>query len=192
MALIDMYRKKLELRMLATITPFAIAIACAPPPRAVVLRSGAPLPAPGPVNPPPVVLGQLPVDQVIIPTRPATPLELSAQSPADRISLRATNANVRELIPALAAQAGISVVMTPDVSGRVSVYLKDVSALDALRAVISEAGLTVGEDVIPQPFGPAVFFQLPVNVNTASAPLIKARFAVSDSVANWIVRARTW
>lgn len=187
-----MKQMRLDFRILATLAPLAMALACGPPPRAVVVRSGAPAPTTSPVYPPAIVLGQLPVDQVIIATRPASPLQLPAQSTTNRISLTAINANVRDILPALAAQAGVSLIMSPAVKGRISVYLRDVSPLDALRAVINEAGLVVGEDEIPQPFGPAVFFQLPVNVNTASASVIKARFGVSDSVANWIVRARSW
>ena len=171
--------------------PLVLAIACSPPPRAIVVNTARPAPARAQVTPPAMVLGQLPVEQVITSSRPATPLA-SQVSLASRISLTATNASVREVLPALAAAAGISLVMTPDVKGRVSVYLKDVSALDALRAVINQAELTVGEDIIPQPYGPAVFFQLPVNVNTASAPVLKARFGISDSTANWLVRARSW
>jgi hypothetical protein len=148
--------------------------------------------APVSVNPPAVILGQLPVDQVIIPTRPATPLVVPSATNTNRITLTATNANVREVLPALAAAAGISLVMTPEVTGRISLYLRDVSPLDAMRAVIDQAGLTVGENVIPVPYGPVVFFQLPVNVNTASAPVLKARFGISDSTANWLVRARSW
>lgn len=182
-----------DYRLFATIAPLALSIACGPPPRAVVVASGSPVPVSNPaVRQPAIVLGELPVEQVIIPTRPAAPLQLPAQLTTSRISLTATNANVRELLPLLAAQAGISLVMTPDVKGRISVYLRDITALDALRAVINEAGLVVGEDEIPQPFGPVVFFQLPVNINTASASVIKARFGVSDSTAKWIVRARSW
>ena len=170
--------------------PIAGAIACGPPPEAIVVQ--APAPAHAPVTPPAVILGQLPVDQVIIPTRPVTPLVVPSGTSGSRISLNATNANVREVLPALAAAAGISLVMGPDVKGRVSLYLRDVSPLDALHAVIEQAGLTVGENIIAPPYGPVVFFQLPVNVNTASAPVLKARFGISDSTANWLVRARSW
>ena len=173
---------------LAALSPFAVLIACGPPPGA---RRPTPVPTPahGTDN---GLAAVLPMDQIVSPTRPVAPLPLPKSAETNRISLTATNADVRELIPVLAQAAGISLVMTPEVRGRVNVYLRDVTALDALRAVIKEAGLTVGEDEIPQPFAPAVFYLLPVNINTASAPVIKARFAVSDSMANWIVRARTW
>lgn len=185
-----MKRRRNGWKKTALIGPMAAAIACTPP-RAIVVDVPAPAPAQSQAKPPAIILGQLPVEQIIIPTRPATPL-VTPVAPTSRISLTATNASVREVLPALAQAAGISLVMTPDVKGRVSVYLKDVSPLEALRAVINQAGLTVGEDTLPLPFGPAVFFQLPVNVNTASAPVLKARFGISDSTANWLVRARSW
>lgn len=179
-----------HIRRAAVVIPLAGAIACGPPPRAIIVQTFPPSQAP--VNPPAVVLGELTIDQVIIPSRPVTPLVVPSATSPNKISLTATNANVREVLPAIAAAAGISLVMTPDVKGRISLYLKDVAPLDALRAVIDEAGLVVGENVIPVPYGPVVFFQLPVNVNTASAPVLKARFGISDSTANWLVRARSW
>lgn len=187
----DLKQAGKTLRMAAAaIAPLAGAIACGPPPRAVIVHSAPPAQAPAPA--PAVVLGQLSVDQVIIPTKPVSPLVVPSGSSGSRITLTATNANVREVLPALAAAAGISLVMGPDVKGRISLYLRDVPPLEALRAVIDQAGLIVGENVIAPPYGPVVFFQLPVNVNTASAAVLKARFGVSDSTANWLVRARSW
>ena len=162
------------------------ALACGPPPRVLIVQTVVAA-APKSDSIPAAVLS---MDQIVSPARPVAPLVLPGSRETNRISLTATNADVRELIPVLAQAAGISLVMTPDVRGRVNVYLRDVTALDALRAVIKQAGLTIGEDEIPQPFPPAVFYNLPVNINTASASVIKARFAVSDSIARWIVRAR--
>ncbi len=176
----------IDMKKLAALSALTVAAACGPPPKALVVRSA---PAPVPISP--VLSVQLPVDQVIIPTRPVTPLQRATPG-GNKITMTASNADVRELLPALASAAGVSLVMTSDVRGRVSVNLRDVSALDALRAVIEEAGLTVGSSEIPSPYPNVVFYQLPVNVNTASAATIKARYGVSDSVANWIVRGRTW
>ena len=162
------------------------AMACGPPPKVLVVQTVAAT-TPRSDSIPAAVLS---MDQIVSPTRPVAPLVLPRSAETNRISLTATNADVRELIPVLAQAAGISLVMTPDVRGRVNVYLRDVTALDALRAVIKEAGLTVGEDEIPQPFPSAVFYNLPVNINTASAAVIKARFGVSDPIARWIVQAR--
>lgn len=158
--------------------------ACAPPRPAVIIRT---VPASAPTVPEPSVLR---VDQVIVPAKPALPTRGPQPASTNRITLTATNANVRELLPVLAGAAGISLVMGSDVRGRVSVNLRDVPAMDALRAVIEEAELTVGMNGIPIPFGPVVFYELPVNINTASAVTIKERFDVSTVVAEWIVRAR--
>lgn len=164
------------------------AAACGPPPRAVVVQtvSAPPMPGPAPLT------TVLPVDQIIIPTRPATPITQSGSGSNRRVSMTATNADVRDLLPALASAAGVSLIMTSDVRGRISLNLRDVSAIDALRAVIEEAGLTVGTSEVKIPFGPVVFYQIPVNINSASAATIKARYSVSDTLANWVVSGRSW
>ncbi|MBA2686962.1 MAG: hypothetical protein H0U64_02570 [Gemmatimonadaceae bacterium] len=174
------------------IAGFAVGIAaCGPPPQALIVRtvnvpSTSAAPAPAPLGAP------LPVDQVFIPTRPASPITQTGSAGNRRVSMTATNADVRDLLPSLASAAGVSLTMTSDVRGRISLNLRDVPAMDALRAVIEEAGLTIGTSEIPLPYGPVVFYQLPVNINAASAATIKARYAVSDSLASWIVRGRTW
>lgn len=188
----DAKRVRLDMKTLAALSVLTIAAACGPPPRAIIVHT-VNVPARGPSGSLAQPLSaELPVDQVIIiPTRPATPLQRPIQG-GNRVTMTATNADVRELLPALASAAGVSLAMTSDVRGRVSINLRDVSALDALRAVIEEAGLTVGSSEIAAPFPSVVFYQLPVNVNTASAATIKARYGVGDSVANWIVRGRVW
>lgn len=178
---------RIEMKKLAALSALTIAAACGPPPQALIVRT---IPVPAAQPQAQVLSAPLPVDQVIIPTRPVTPIQRTPGS--NKITMTATNADVRDLLPALAAAAGVSLVMRPDVRGRVSVNLRDVSAMDALRAVIDEAGLTVGTSEIPVPYSAVVFYNLPVNINTASAASIKARYAVSDTVANWIVKARNW
>lgn len=120
--------------------------------------------------------------------------QVQSTSPAQpgerRITVTASNADVRELIPAIAAAGGISVVMSPDVQGRVSVRFVDVPVSQALRAVITEAGLTVGSDKLESPWAPAVFFSAPVNVNVANAQLISAHFGVSEALARVVVESR--
>jgi hypothetical protein len=164
----------------------AMAAACGPPPRAIVLES---IPAREPA--PAVPSAELPMDQIIIPTQRVTPLPETPTS-TRRINLIATNAPVREILPELAAAAGVSIVMAPDVTGRITVALHDVPAMDALRAVIDQAGLTIGPSYLPNPFGPVVFYQIPVNVNTASAETIKARYGVQQTTADWIAKGRNW
>lgn len=163
----------------------AMAAACGPPPRAIVLE---PVPVRETLAAP--LAAELPMDQIIVPTQRVTPLSEPKQT--QRINLTAINAPVRELLPELAAAAGVSIVMAPDVTGRVTVSLHDVPAMDALRAVIDQAGLTVGPSFLPNPVGPVVFYQIPVNLNTASAATIRARYDVQQTTADFIVKARSW
>lgn len=169
------------------VTLMLAAAACGPPPGAIIITQ-VPVPVSQPQSEPPA--SELRIDQVIVPAKPVLPVQRTGPGITNRITLTATNADVRELLPVLASAAGVSLVMGSDVRGRVSVSLRDVAAVDALRAVIEEAGLTVGINGIPVPFSPVVFYQLPVNINTASAATIKARFDVSTETAEWIVRAR--
>ncbi len=80
--------------------------------------------------------------------------------------------------------------MGSDVTGRISVVLRDVPALDALQAVIDQAGLTVGGTALKAPFGPVVFYQPPVNVNLADSATIRARYDLTREMAGWVVVGR--
>jgi len=107
-----------------------------------------------------------------------------------RISLTASNADARTILLWLAQEAGVSLVIAPDVSARVSVSFTDVPAVDAMRAIIAEAGLSLMASGLQNPWPPVVFHHLPVNVNQASAETIVARFGVSLEMARWIVESR--
>lgn len=107
-----------------------------------------------------------------------------------RVSLRAVDADVRTLLLAIARQAGISLVVSDDVRGRVTVSLADASAIEALQAIIAEAGLSLAEPPSGALWPPVVYYQLPVNANQASAETIAARFGVSIDLAKWIVENR--
>ena len=115
---------------------------------------------------------------------------LSELGATKRVTLTSSNADARTLLLWLAQQAGVSIVVSPDVATRVSVSFTDVPAGDAMRAIISQAGLSVLAASAGSPWPPVVFFQLPVNVNEASAETIAARFGVSTEMARWIVEAR--
>lgn len=106
-----------------------------------------------------------------------------------RVNLTATGADLRALLAALADAAGVSLVVAPDVQGRVTVHFEDVPAEEALRTLIREAGLMAAQPLSP-PWGPVVFYVAPVNVNEADAATIRARFGVSEELARFIVRAR--
>jgi hypothetical protein len=107
-----------------------------------------------------------------------------------RVTLSANNADARTLLLSLAREAGISLIVSPDVSARVSVNFDDVPAAEAMRAIISEAGLSVLTAGLQSPWPPVVFYQLPVNINLVSAETIAARFGVSDELARFIVESR--
>lgn len=107
-----------------------------------------------------------------------------------RVTLTTNGADARTLLLWLAQQAGVNLVVSPDVNARVSVSFTDVSAVDAMRAIMAEAKLSVLSSALQPPWPPVVFHQLPVNINTASAAVIAARFGVSDELAKWIVESR--
>lgn len=160
--------------------PALLAAACLP----MVPRPTAPPPAP-------VTIAELPAVpvQTIISDSSATRI---ADLRGGRVTLTATNANLRDLLPLLANAAGVNLVMGPEVTGRVSVRFQNVRAVDALRAVIEQAGLTVGDPGPEAPWGRSVFYDLPVNVNLASAATIRARFDVTQLLADWLVKGRTF
>jgi hypothetical protein len=157
----------------ATLTLLA---ACAP-----VMR-----PPERPVEPLPP-LPSLPVEQIT----PAPRVEVTPLAPvAARVTLTAVEQDVRILLPALAAAAGLNIIFGPDVRGRVTLHLVDVPADEALLAAIAAAGLTIEDPATLSPWGPTVFRQPALNINTATVEEIRARFGVSTRIAEIIVAAR--
>jgi hypothetical protein len=111
--------------------------------------------------------------------------------PGPPVTLSAANVDIRALLPALAEAAGVSLVLGPDITGRVSVNLKGVPARMALEAVLAEAGLSLaGESSLEAPWGPTVFYAIPFDLEHASAASIQRRFGVSPEVAEWLVANR--
>lgn len=107
-----------------------------------------------------------------------------------RVTLTASNADARTLLLWLAQEAGVSLVVSPDVTARVSVSFNAVPAGDAMRAILAEAKLSVLASGLNTPWPPVVFFQMPMNINEASADAIAARFGVSLEMAKWLVESR--
>lgn len=107
-----------------------------------------------------------------------------------RVTLTASDAEARTLLLWLAEEAGVNLVVSPDVRVRVSVNFANVPAEEAMRAIITQAGLSVLAARSGSPWPPVVFFQPPVNVNEASADEIVTRLGVSAEMAKWIVDAR--
>ncbi|MDQ3516077.1 MAG: hypothetical protein M3403_04805 [Gemmatimonadota bacterium] len=132
-------------------------------------------------------LPPLPVEEVSIISTPPPAGEPAGAQP--RVTLNASRADVRVLIDALAQIAGVSVVMDGSVRGTVAVRFDNLPAIEALHAVIDAAGLAV-ERGVEKPWSESVFYQPPVNVNTAPAGVISARFGVSGKLADWIVKSR--
>jgi hypothetical protein len=114
----------------------------------------------------------------------------SAPQPPDRlVTISAVNADVRPLLIGLARENGIDLVVTSDVNRRVSVNLKDVTAMEAIVAIASAADLAIAlprQRELPA----VVYYQLPVDVNKESAATIAARFGVSLELARFLVEAR--
>jgi hypothetical protein len=137
-------------------------------------------------------LPQLPVQSVVtVPVQPVRPRDALDALPATRlVTVNAVDADVRSLLLLIARQAGVSIVVDPSVSGRVWVSLTDVPVADAMRAVLESAHLTVRSDATSATQAAVVFYQLPINVNTATAPVIANRFGVSDALANFVVESR--
>lgn len=132
-------------------------------------------------------LPPLPVEEVSIVTVPPPAGEPAGAQP--RVTLNASRADARVLIDALAQIAGVSVVMDSTVRGTVAVRFENLPAIEALHAVIDAAGLAI-EQGVEKPWPESVFYQPPVNVNTASSGVISARFGVSGKLADWIVKSR--
>lgn len=151
------------------------------------ILSAACAPALKPLPPVGAELPPLPVEQVSIITIPPAPGEPPSAQP--RVTVNASQADVRVLLPALAQIAGVSLVLDSTARGTVAVHFENVPAIEALRSVIDAAGLTI-EGEPEKPWPPAVFYQVPVNVNTATAGVISARFGVSPKLAAFIVRSR--
>lgn len=152
--------------------------ACAPPLQ--------PIPRVDPHTPelPPLVVEQVSVG-------PMSPDSRAAAADGPRVTLHASQADVRVLIPALAEIAGVSVVMDPTVRGTVDVRFEEIPAMDALRTVIESAGLGIMTGPA-SPWAESHFRQFPVNVNSAGAVEISGQFGVSQKLAEWIVLERNW
>jgi hypothetical protein len=152
----------------------------------------APEPSPETIAPIPVydILPTTTGDAVVTIAPPRSRDPFAELGATKRITLTANNANARTLLLSLAQEAGVSLIVSPDVTARVSVAFNDVPAAEAMRAVVAEAGLSVMTAGPQSPWPPVVFYQLPVNVNQVSAETIVARFGVSADMARWIVESR--
>lgn len=154
-----------------------------------------PAPVPVVVVPePPRPLPAMPAMQIAtaVAAAPSTQGGVAREGNEKRITLTATNADVRSLLVAIASQGNVDLVLSPDVEGRVSMVLRDVPVSEALRRVMAEAGLGVtAKSGITLPHDPTtVFYRLPVNVDRLTAEGIMAHYGVGRAVAEMIVDSR--
>lgn len=141
---------------------------------------------------PPLAVYQIAVDSTLaIALRPAPardPFEDIASTV--RVSVNSDNADARTLLLWLARQAGVSLAVGDDVRIPVTVNFQDVLAVDAIRAIIHDAGLSILVGDRGAPWPPVVFHQVPTNIETATAEAIAARFGITIEMARWIVESR--
>ena len=146
-------------------------------------------PAPRTPQPAATALPTLRVEQRA-PADTAISLHVRAPRTGSLVTVTAVDADVRDLVPALAAAAGLNVVLGPDVRGRVSVSYQDVPAAEALRATLEAAGLALLAP-LRSPSSRTVFYNVPVNIDTADVALMQAAFGVSRAMAKFLVQVRT-
>jgi hypothetical protein len=164
-----------------------LACACAPAPARPGL-AGSPEPVAA-VDPPPALPPSTPPSPTLLVT--TVPVETTeARRNVRSVTLSAADADVRALLPALAEAADLSLVMGPQVEGRVTVNLVDLPADEALRLVLAEAGLMIEQAPFRSPWAPVVFYALPINIDTADSDLMRERYHISPEMAQWLVDTR--
>lgn len=138
---------------------------------------------------PPPPLPSLPISQTN--SAPSLTVMNDLQSGQRSVTLSAVNTNAGDLLGLLAEAANASIIIAPEIASRkVSVYLQNVPAATALAKVVEiVTGSTAGTVPAVAALKP-VFYDLPVNINTASAEAILLRFRTSAALADWIVAAR--
>ena len=132
----------------------------------------------------------LPVLPLLPPTitAPADPGARTAPA-GPLVTLRADDVDVRDVLYAIGAAAGVSVAVSPDVRRRVTAVLHGVPADQAIQAIADVAGLQVQRPIVAGGTT-VVFHQQAVNVNTATPREITERFGVSGAVAGLVVETR--
>lgn len=152
------------------------------------------VPPAGPATPlPPIPVYEITpnADSSRLVIAPAPALDpLAAPEAQRRVTLTARDAEARTLLLWLAEESGVNLVVSPDVRARVTVNFVNLPAAEAMRAIMSQAGLSVLAPGAGTLWPPVVFFQPPVNINDASAETIAARLGVSAEMARWIVETR--
>ncbi|HUS57397.1 MAG TPA: secretin N-terminal domain-containing protein [Planctomycetota bacterium] len=89
---------------------------------------------------PPVPAGEQPAAD--LPDAPAAlgALKLTPGDKEDRITLEAADADLVDLVRLIGAQAGLNMIIDPDISGKVSVSFKNVTVDDAMQSILRSNG----------------------------------------------------
>lgn len=147
--------------------------------------------------PPPAPLPELTTEQrvdtaapFVAPGRYDVPDPLARLPLGEPVTLSATAVSVPALLVALGEAVGISLVLDPEITGEITVAFQDVPAREALRTVLEQAGLFIATGPPEVPWAPVVFYAVPVDIDEASVETIQARFGVSRTMAEFIVRSR--
>lgn len=156
-----------------------------------LLTACVPAQMPEPAPPAPERMPELRVQQRAGAEAPEPPVHVRMELPSQgqRVTLTATDADLRSVLPLLAEAAGVSLVVGPEVQGTVSVHFEDVPAIQAILETLRQAGLMIVVPLRP-PTGPTVFYTVPVNVNEAGVEQIQTHFGVSADLARFVVQAR--
>lgn len=131
----------------------------------------------------------MPAEEVVTVLPPRT-ITTVKDSVVRRMSVHATDTDVRSLVMGIAAQGGLNVVVSPEVRSRISIWVDDVTPLDALTAVMTAAHLSLAPTKLSAPWGPAVFFQPAVNIDSMSVAQLQRRFDIMRETAEFIVQSR--
>jgi len=126
--------------------PVKFRLTASPDDTAILL--GIPKPARTPPVPPAAMMAQLPLPPAAPPAAPSATGSISDQN---LINLDLRNADIADVISALAKLANVNVVTDSDVKGRVTVRLNGVTFEEALRLVLEPNGLgyaTVGPNLL--------------------------------------------
>jgi len=108
----------------------------------------APRPAPQKTEPPPLLSGPPPAPAPARPERPTPPPLLPLKTPVEKggldamVSISLVDGGLKELLHALVKQAGVNVIIDPDVEdAKVSLNLQNIPLWQALDAVLTSHGL---------------------------------------------------
>lgn len=72
--------------------------------------------------------------------------ETDSTAPEDKIVIEYIEADIQNVLRALAARAGVNLILGDEVQGKVTVHLEDVSFLEAMRLIVESKGYAFVQD----------------------------------------------